>query len=135
MRTGIFLSDEPLMYEVSVEGRFSAAHRVHLPSGELEPVHGHDWRVTVTFKSAALDNAGMVVDFVLAEKTLNATLAAFDHTDLNECPMMRGRNPSAEWVARTLFEILSQNPALNPTMTRVNVEEAPGCHAAYEHAG
>ena len=42
------------MYEVSVEALFSASHRLRLYDGELEPPHGHDWRVTATFRGDSL---------------------------------------------------------------------------------
>jgi len=119
------------MYEVSVDAQFSAAHRLRLADGSLEPLHGHDWRVTVTFAGEHLDAAGVLVDFVAAEAHLRSVVAALHHADLNTCPMMQGLNPSAEHVARVIFERLADDPRFQQVLERVRVTEAPGCTATY----
>lgn len=119
------------MYEVSVEARFSAAHRVRLPNGELEPVHGHDWQVMAVFAGAKLDEWGMLVDFVLAQEKLEAVIGRLNHTDLGECPSMQGLNPTAEHVAKIVFAGLAEDERLQPVLHRVRVTEAPGCRAVY----
>lgn len=119
------------MYEVSVEAVFSASHRLRLANGELEPPHGHDWRVTATFAGNELDGIGVLVDFIAAEARLREVTAGLHHTDLNNCPAMRGLNPSAEHVARVIFEAMSADESLRETLHRVRVTEAPGCTATY----
>ena len=119
------------MYEVSVEAVFSAAHRVRMPDGTLEPVHGHDWRVRVTFAADVLNKAGFVVDFVAAENALREAVGALHHTDLNTCPAMGGLNPSAENVARVIYDLIGRNEVLGAALDRVRVTEAPGCNATY----
>ncbi len=123
------------MYEVSVEAVFSAAHQLRLYDGSLEPLHGHDWRVTVTFAGAELDDVGLLVDFVAAEARLNDVLKRFHHTDLGEVPVMRGLNPTAEHVARVIYDCMAQDDRLEPALDRVRVTEAPGCTATYRGAG
>ena len=119
------------MYEVSVEARFSAAHRLRLEGGVLEPLHGHDWHVTASFVGPSLDEFGMLVDFVHAERVLGEIAAQLHHSDLNENPAMNGLNPSAEHVALVIFECLESDTVLSPTLQRVRVTEAPGCAATY----
>jgi 6-pyruvoyltetrahydropterin/6-carboxytetrahydropterin synthase len=123
--------DNAIMYEVSVQAQFSAAHRLRLSDGSFEPPHGHDWHVTVTFAGEELDAIGVLVDFVAAEARLRCVVAQLHHTDLNACPAMRGLNPSAEHVARVIFELMSQDAELDRTLQRVRVTEAPGCAATY----
>jgi 6-pyruvoyltetrahydropterin/6-carboxytetrahydropterin synthase len=105
------------MYEVSVEADFSAAHRLRLADGSLEPPHGHDWHVTATFAGDGLDGVGLLVDFVAAEARLRAVVGRLHHTDLNECPAMRGLNPSAEHVARVIFELMAEMRRCAPICT------------------
>lgn len=123
--------DSMAMYEVSVEAHFSAAHRLRLGDGSLEPPHGHDWHVTAVFAGTDLDEIGLLVDFVAAEDRLRRVVGALHHTDLNTCPAMRNLNPSAEHVARVIFEGLAADPALAGALARVRVTEAPGCAATY----
>jgi len=117
------------MFEVSVEAQFSAAHRLRLADGAFEPLHGHDWHVTVTFAGEKLDAIGVLVDFVAAEERLRSVVARLHHTDLNACPAMRGLNPSAEHVALVILEQMAAEPAFNQSLHRVRVTEAPGCSA------
>ena len=119
------------MYEVSVEGVFSAAHQIELPDGSLEPLHGHDWRVTVTFAGAELDETGLLVDFLMAEARLNDVIKRFQHTNLGENSVMRGLNPTAEHVARVIYDCMAQDDRLEPALSRVSITEAPGCTATF----
>ena len=123
------------MYEVSVQAQFSAAHRVRLPDGELEPLHGHDWKVTATFAGPELDASGMLVDFVLAEWRLREIVTQLHHADLNTVSLMRGLNPTAEYVAKRIFDSLAEDESLRTTLARVAVTEAPGCVATYLSRG
>lgn len=112
-----------MTYEVDVEHTFCAAHQLRLPDGTLEPVHGHNWRVVVTFAARELDAVGCVVDFHWAERALRAAVAPWENAHLNACaPFSEGRQPSAELVARTIMERV-------PGAARVSVSEAPGCVA------
>ena len=118
------------MYSVSVETSFCATHRVRLPDGTVEPSHGHDWRVRVFFARAELDDNGMVVDFDAARETLCAVTATLHHADLNAIRAFAGRNPTAEVVARYLFEQVRKRGF--PQICCVEVTEAPGCVATFE---
>ena len=119
-------------FEVTVEARFSASHRVRLPNGELEPPHGHDWHARAGFFGAELDASGMLIDFVSAQQRLAEVVAQLHHTDLNACPAMKGMNPTAEHVARVIFEQLACDSELATTLHSVTVTEAPGCRARYQ---
>lgn len=118
------------MYTVSVETTFCAVHRVRLPDGTLEPLHGHDWRVRAFFAKPSLDDAGMVVDFEAARSALDGVTRELHHADLNTQALPAGLNPTAEVVARFVFEALAGLGL--PGLFRVEVTEAPGCIGAYE---
>lgn len=119
------------MFEVSVSGKFVAAHQLRLPNGTLEPRHYHNWRVTATFAGQSLNNAGLLLDFNEIKPRLDELLAILFDRDLNELPAFAGRPPSAEnvalHVARQLGGLLPEGIRL----TCVEVEEAPGCVARY----
>lgn len=121
-------------YEVRVEGRFSALHRLQLPDGSQEPLHGHDWKVECIFRGPLLEPVGWVIDFEEARRALGRVLAEVDHGDLNSLAWLEGRNPTAERVARVLFERMQAELGPDRPLVGVRVEEAPGCFATYWRA-
>jgi 6-pyruvoyl-tetrahydropterin synthase len=98
-----------MRYQISVTRYFSAAHALRLYDGSLEPVHGHNWRVTVTVESPRLDAIGVVMDFHELER-LVATL-----------------NPSAENVAVHVSRNLPLPSGVR--LVQVEVWETPECRA------
>ena len=123
------------MFEISVQTEFAAAHALSI-AGVREPVHGHNWHVTVTLTGATLDEDGLLCDFHTVESTLKELTGKFHNRNLNEIPPFDvAVNPSAENVARYLAEELSANlePDLAPhaAIASVRVTEAPGCAATY----
>lgn len=121
------------MYTAIVEATFHASHRVKLPDGSLEPLHGHDWVVRAHFRTPDLDDKDMVVDFCTVQQALADVTAPLSGRNLNELPDFRGRTPTAELVARLVFDRL-EGWGLR-TLHRVEVTEAHGCVAAYERGG
>lgn len=119
------------MFEVSVEDWFAAAHQLRLPDGRKEPLHGHNWRVRVTYAGSRLDGIDVLLDFTHLKPLLKSVLAPWHDQNLNEMPDFAARNPSAEMVAVRIAERLSLDPASGPALHCVEVEEAPGCLARY----
>lgn len=118
------------MFTISVEAGFSAVHRVRYPNGTIEEPHGHDWRVRAFFCRSHLDDVGMVIDFGEAQTALRSAVNELENTDLNTHPALRGANPTAEVLARHLFDRLLA--AGVSSLCRVEVTEAPGCMAIFE---
>ena len=123
------------MFEVSVEGCFSAAHALSI-GGVREPVHGHDWRVTVTLQGPALDADGLLCDFHAVEAALRELTGLLNNRDLNAlAPFCDGVNPSAENVAKVIADgvwaRLDPEVKARVTLASVRVTEAPGCAATY----
>lgn len=140
------------MFELTTEHAFSAAHAIII-NGVMEPLHGHDWRVTVTVSGQSLDHDGLLVDFHAVHHDLVATTKPFQNTNLNEVepfkPVGRGGlNPTAENVARHIATQMGQlletrygrepmtsgnasgrRPSVR--IASVRVTEAVGCAATY----
>ena len=106
---------------------------MRLHDGTLEVPHEHDWKVRAWFARRKLDEAGMVVDFSTVQDALDAILAGLHATDLNTHESFHGLNPTAEIVAKYIFESLAGR-GMN-SILRVEVTEAPGCVAAFEREG
>jgi len=117
------------MYTVSVEATFCAMHRVQMPDGSLEPLHGHDWRVRARFAGETLDDHGMVVDFCEAKDALDRIVGEFHHTDLSAHAALGGKSPTAEVVARVVYDLLEKSGL--GSLSSVEITEAPGCVAAF----
>ena len=117
------------MYTVTIDAGFSARHRVRLPGGVLEQPHSHDWRIRAHFSRDELDESAMVIDFDVARSTLESVLAGLHQTDLNNHRGLAGLNPTAEVVARYVFDQM-RTLGLD-ALRRIDVTEAPGCTATY----
>lgn len=119
------------MYEVTVTAWFAAAHRLRLPAGQLEPLHGHNWNVRVTCRGDAIDASGMLVDFTLLRPALQTIVGELHDTLLNDHPFFADCNPSAEHVARFIAARLGPTVTAPASLHCVEVEEEPGCFARY----
>lgn len=125
------------MYELTVEGEFCAAHAIVI-DGRREPVHGHNWHVTVGLAGETLDSNGLLCDFHAVENVLADVIGLFRNSDLNRTPPFDRENPTAENVARHIGVQLSSrlDPTLSPRagVAWVRVTEATGCAATYRLA-
>ena len=95
------------MFEVSVEDTFAAGHALRNYRGKCENVHGHNYRVQVTFSGPELDSIGLLVDFVEVKKLMGAVVDRLDHQFLNELPPFDVLNPSAENIAKYFYDEIS----------------------------
>jgi 6-pyruvoyltetrahydropterin/6-carboxytetrahydropterin synthase len=119
------------MYEVIITGVFAAAHQLRLPSGALEPLHGHNWQVRAIFAGPELDQMGVLVDFTVIRPRVLEVLARLNDTYLNELSAFAECNPSAEHVARHIAEEIGEFGRPAARLISVEVEEEPGCFARY----
>lgn len=120
------------MYELTVEGSFSAAHQLRRYQGECERLHGHNWKVEVSLHSEKLDNLGMVMDFKELRSLINEVLKGLDHHYLNELPAFKEANPTTENIAEFLYkEIKGKMNKRGIRLHRVRVWENEGSSAAF----
>jgi len=118
------------VYRVTAERRFTGTHAVRV-GGAWEASHAHDWAVEVSIVGPELDEDGLLVDFCRVQADLDGVLGRLDGRDLNEAPIMRGLNPTAEHVARIVYDALTEAPPAGGVIESVRVTEAPGCTATY----
>lgn len=122
------------MYTLKVEGAFEAAHKIKEYPGKCARLHGHNWVVEAVVKGRELDELGMLVDFKIIKKALNETLERFDHRYLNELePFASGVNPTAENLARIIFEELAPHACFvrDSILAAVTVFESPKSSVTY----
>jgi len=120
------------MYEVKIDTKFSSAHQLRGYDGTFENLHGHNWGATVIVQAEALDAIGLGIDFVVLKKKVDAILSRLDYHNINEVPPFDKLNPSAENIARWLFDRLNADIKTETTrVKRVEIREMEGCGAAY----
>lgn len=123
------------IFKTTVEAGFSASHQLRDTKEELEPLHGHNFRVEATVASRELDQLGLVMDFLELEALLEEILAPYDHRHLNDLEPFDRLNPSTENLARFFYEKL-QGRLVSPRLELWNVRvwEAPSYRASYGKA-
>ncbi|MCU0607090.1 MAG: 6-carboxytetrahydropterin synthase QueD [Candidatus Edwardsbacteria bacterium] len=92
------------MYYATVVRSFSAAHHLRDYQGKCERLHGHNYKVELQVKSPIVDRSGMVTDFTVLRQALDRLLQRFDHQDLNEIKPFDTLNPTAENIAKLIYE-------------------------------
>jgi 6-pyruvoyltetrahydropterin/6-carboxytetrahydropterin synthase len=119
------------MFIISVERHFRASHQLVLPGGSKEPVHEHDWVVTVDLSSEKLNNMGVVMDFQTLQVMIDKITAGFSNKALENIDYFQQNNPSAENVAKYIYEKLRIGLPDGIKLLNVRVVEEPGCSATY----
>ena len=120
------------MYEVTVKTGFSAAHQLRYYDGKYENLHGHNWTAIVTVETSELDKIGVGIDFISLKKSVVGILSRLDYKNINEVPPFDSKNPSAENIARWLFDELgAQINSDNVRLKRVEIKEFDDSGAAY----
>ena len=95
------------MYELTVKAEFEAAHQIKNYPGKCARLHGHNWVVEAIACGRELDSLGMLIDFKILKEKLNDVLNELDHRYLNELENFSAQNPTAENLARNIYEKLS----------------------------
>jgi 6-pyruvoyltetrahydropterin/6-carboxytetrahydropterin synthase len=96
------------MYEVSVDETFAAAHNLRGYKGKCENLHGHNYKVRVTLSGKEVDSVGLLYDFVHLKQVIQSVIRSLDHKYLNELPPFDVLNPSAENIARYIYDQTSK---------------------------
>ena len=111
-------------YTLAAEAGFSAAHR--LPEvDQCDRLHGHNWRIrlTVRIDEADLDGAGMGIDFRKIEAVAEEAVADFDHSYLNDLEPFKDNPPTAERLAKVVYDRAAVALVdITPTANLVKVE-------------
>lgn len=97
------------MYEILITSDFSGAHNLRGYRGKCEELHGHNWKVEARFEKDTLNDIGLAADFKVLKSKLRNILKKIDHTYLNKLTPFKKNNPSAENIARYIFEKLTSS--------------------------
>lgn len=120
------------MYQVSIKKTFSAAHMLKEIGGKCENLHGHNFTVEVTVAAENLGSDGLVMDFRQLKEWTGEILDRLDHRHLNELSYFQGKNPSAENLAKFIYDCLVEKVAGSVLqVVQVTVWESENARASY----
>ena len=123
------------MFEIEVSAAFEAAHFIEGYAGKCARLHGHNWTVEAIIRGEELDKLGMLVDFKILKTELKKILDDFDHRFLNELETFAQDNPTAENIARKIYQRLASAEIFSGStkLYAVKVHESPNsCVTYYE---
>jgi 6-pyruvoyltetrahydropterin/6-carboxytetrahydropterin synthase len=117
-------------FSITTTRYFAAAHQLRLYDGSLEPLHGHNWKVTVTVGAERLDPIGVVMDFHELERLVDEIVRPWHNRHLNEVePFVAELNSSTENVAYHVGRALKLPQGVR--LERVEVWETAENSAVY----
>lgn len=121
------------MYELTVKAEFEAAHKIENYPGKCARLHGHNWIVEAVAKGGELNELGILIDFKVLKIELNKILAELDHQYLNELEIFAKKNPTAENLAKVIFEKLSASEIFSGKnkLTAIKIFESPKSCVTY----
>jgi 6-pyruvoyltetrahydropterin/6-carboxytetrahydropterin synthase len=111
------------MFRVTQQIDFCYGHRLLNYEGKCKFLHGHNGRAVISLEGEKLDERGMLVDFTDIKRSLRGWIdGTLDHRmilhrddpllpllkGLNEPVYVIAHNPTAENIARLIFEYAQQ---------------------------
>ncbi|MDH7482071.1 MAG: 6-carboxytetrahydropterin synthase QueD [Armatimonadota bacterium] len=117
------------MFELCVESQFDSAHNLRKYQGPCENLHGHTYKVQVCVRGKKLNEMGILLDFRRIKTALAEVVSYLDHRYLNELPEFQNQNPTAELIAKVVFE--KMRLLLGESVYKVTIWESPTSSACY----
>jgi 6-pyruvoyl-tetrahydropterin synthase len=97
------------VYSVTVRDHMMIAHSLRGEVfGPAQRLHGATYLIDATFRRAALDADGIVVDIGRAAAELRAVVADLTYRNLDDAPDFAGVNTSTETLARVIADRLAE---------------------------
>lgn len=121
------------MFELTISLDFEAAHCIRDYPGKCSRLHGHNWRVEVCVCGEQLDELGMLIDFHDIKAEVRQVLGLLDHHYLNELDAFTQLNPTAENLAKFVYDELSKQERLQGTVTVAHVQVWESSHSSVRY--
>ncbi len=97
------------MFSVTVRDHMMIAHTLRGEVfGPAQRLHGATYVVDVTFRRAALDADGIVVDIGRAAEALRAVVGELGYRNLDDEPGLAGMNTTTEALAQVVADRLAE---------------------------
>ena len=123
------------MFELSIQTHFSAAHTLRGYPGDCARLHGHNWKILVTVVTGQLDQLGMGIDFKILKTYVEDIIDPLDHQDLNTVEPFDRVNPTAEHLAKHIYDQLKTRlQSQNVHIRSVQIWESEKYSALYRES-
>ncbi|MDD4601188.1 hypothetical protein SDC9_06113 [bioreactor metagenome] len=123
------------MFELTIIVDFEAAHFIQDYPGKCSRLHGHNWKVEVAVSGSKLNELGMLIDFHDLKAEVKQVIETLDHRYLNEIEPFNVCNPTAENIAKYIYEQLVNRPAFVDVAVRVlSVKVWESAHSAVTYS-
>ncbi|HWR09528.1 6-carboxytetrahydropterin synthase QueD [Sporomusa sp.] len=121
------------MYDLTIIAEFEAAHQLPDYPGKCCRLHGHNWKVEVTVSGRELNRLGMIMDFKELKAEVGKVIDNLDHYYLNDLPEFKTIPPTAEYIAKYIYDTLAANPVFqeNIKIRCVQIWESPRSAVKY----
>ena len=97
------------MYSVTVRDHMMIAHSLRGEVfGPAQGLHGATYVIDATFRRAALDENGVVVDIARSAAELHAVVEGLTYRNLDDEPGLAGANTTTEVLARVIADRLAE---------------------------
>lgn len=123
------------MFELTIAVDFEAAHFIREYPGKCSRLHGHNWRVEVAVVGEKLNKLGMLIDFHDIKAEVKQVIDTLDHRCLNEIEMFTNSNPTAENIAKYIYEKLALRPTFVESAVKISfVKVWESAHSAVSYS-
>jgi 6-pyruvoyl-tetrahydropterin synthase len=96
------------VFSVTIRDHFMIAHSLRGEVfGPAQRLHGATYVVDATFRRAALDADGIVVDIGLASEVLRSVVGELSYRNLDDEPKFAGTNTTTEMLAQVVADRLA----------------------------
>lgn len=119
-------------YKIRIHGLFESAHYLydyHGP-GKNEALHGHSFETEVFVENRHISK-GISVDFLPIQKRLDELMKELDHKCLNTMEAFSTVNPTAENIAKHIYNHLKGELEKGASIVEVRVWEGPKHYASF----
>ena len=118
------------MFELCIGDKISSAHFLPGYEGRCKNIHGHTWKIEIFLRGKKLDDLGMIVDFAILKKQVKDFLEHIDHIHLNDLKYFQENSPTAENIAKYIYDNFSR--IIAPViLEKVNVWESEQAYVSY----
>jgi 6-pyruvoyl-tetrahydropterin synthase len=124
------------VFSVTVRDHMMIAHSLRgAVFGPAQRLHGATYVVDATFRRAALDGDGIVIDIGVAGEALAAVVGELSYRNLDEVDAFAGANTTTEVLARHVADRLAERVAgIGLDGLVVTLRESHVAWASYERA-
>ena len=125
------------LWKLTVCDDFCAAHALRHYQGKCENLHGHNYAVELSVQGSQLiEKKEFLFDFGDLKALLKEAISPFDHAHLNAIQPFDAINPSAENIARYIWQRVAPKLPQHVRMHSVTVAEKDkqsACYMEIEH--